>query len=58
MQGIESLVYQAENTSPVATGGIADYKNAANILAEFGREGDVYIVHAAEGETVVMLTRE
>ena len=55
MQGIESLVYQAENTSPVATGGIADYKNAANILAEFGREGDVYIVHAAEGETVVPL---
>ena len=55
MQGIESLVYQAENPSPVATGGIADYKNAANILAEFGREGDVYIVHAAEGETVVPL---
>jgi len=33
--------------------GIAAFREAAEKLAEFGRYGDVYIVHAAEGETMV-----
>jgi hypothetical protein len=35
--------------------GIADFRDVAAQLASFGREGDLYIVHAAEGETVVPL---
>ena len=37
----------------VPQGGIQGYEQAADILAEFGRNGDTYIVHAAEGETMV-----
>ncbi len=33
--------------------GIASLQKQAEKLAEFGRNGDIYIVHAAEGETVV-----
>ena len=33
--------------------GIGSFQDQANRLAEMGRNGDVYIVHAAEGETVV-----
>ena len=35
--------------------GIEQVKHAADMLAGFGREGDTYIVHAAEGETVLPL---
>lgn len=55
MQGIESLPYEVKTQPLDVKGGIADYQQAAKMLAEFGREGDVYIVHAAEGETVVPL---
>ena len=40
MQGIETL---------------PEFKQTADYLATFGREGDTYIVHAEEGETVVPL---
>jgi len=33
--------------------GIGSFKEQADKLAEYGRNGDVYVVHAAEGETVV-----
>lgn len=33
--------------------GIGSIKDQADKLAEYGRNGDIYIVHAAEGETVV-----
>jgi len=33
--------------------GIASMRKQAQQLADFGRHGDIYIVHAAEGETVV-----
>lgn len=55
MQGIESLPYEVKTQPLDVKGGIADYQQAAKMLAEFGREGDIYIVHAAEGETVVPL---
>ena len=49
MQGIATLNYNPlsgiQNTSAMY--------NAAQILADMGREEDVYIVHAAEGETVI-----
>lgn len=35
------------------TGGITEIKDAADILSDFGRNGDTYLVHAAEGETVI-----
>ena len=35
--------------------GIASMRDQAQQLAEYGRHGDIYIVHAAEGETVVPL---
>jgi len=43
MQGIATL--QQPQINP--------YQQAADMLADFGREGDTYIVHAAEGETVI-----
>ena len=43
MQGIATL--QQPQINP--------YQRAADMLADFGREGDTYIVHAAEGETVI-----
>jgi len=49
MQGISSLPY---NTLSGIQATPAMY-NAAKILAEMGREEDIYIVHAAEGETVI-----
>lgn len=42
-----------EQIIPIA--GIGTFREAAEKLAEFGRYGDVYIVHAAEGETMVPL---
>ena len=59
MQGIETLGYEVVETTPLeailSEGGIAQHKQAAEMLAEFGRNGDTYVVHAAEGETVIPL---
>lgn len=44
------------NASPdyeLAPIGIASMQEQAQKLAEYGRNGDIYVVHAAEGETVV-----
>ena len=35
------------------TSGIFSIKEAAEIVSTYGRGGDTYVVHAAEGETVV-----
>ena len=59
MQGIESLGYEVVELTPVealmSEGGIARHQKAAEMLADFGRNGDTYLVHAAEGETVLSL---
>ena len=49
MQGIAAYA----NQEFMPPGAIADIRGAADMLERFGREGDVYVVHAAEGETVV-----
>jgi hypothetical protein len=50
MSGIASISYD----SPlVPEGGLFTIKNASKILSEFGRNGDTYVVHAKEGETVI-----
>ena len=51
--GIATLPFEVQSQSLVPTGGVYDFKKAADMLADFGREGDTYIVHAAEGETVI-----
>ena len=33
--------------------GIASMRKQAQQLADFGRNGDIYVIHAAEGETVI-----
>jgi len=33
--------------------GLGSFQDHAKKLAEFGRNGDIYVVHAAEGETVI-----
>ena len=38
--------------SPV---GIGSFRDQAKKLADYGRNGDIYVVHAAEGETVIPL---
>jgi len=53
MQGIETLPYEVYELPMVPEGGIQGYEQAADMLAEFGRNGDTYIVHAAEGETMI-----
>jgi len=53
MQGIESLEYEVRDQPLVPDGGMQQLKGAADLLAEFGRNGDTYVVHAAEGETVI-----
>ena len=53
MHGIEQLGYEVVEEPMVPIGGVQAYKNAADMLADFGRNGDTYIVHAAEGETMV-----
>ena len=53
MQGIETLPYEVYELPMVPEGGIQRYEQAADMLAEFGRNGDTYIVHAAEGETMI-----
>jgi hypothetical protein len=48
MTGITQIAPKTYDTS-----GIFSIKDAADIVSSYGREGDTYIVHAAEGETVV-----
>jgi len=53
MQGIASLPYEVVEQPMISFTGIGSMPKQAEILADFGRNGDTYIVHAAEGETVV-----
>ena len=53
MQGIATLPYEIHEQPLIPEGGLQTMKSAAEMLAEFGRNGDTYIVHAAEGETMV-----
>lgn len=53
MQGIASLDYTVQEQPLIPQGGLQKFQDAAEMLADFGREGDTYIVHAAEGETVI-----
>jgi len=53
MQGIETLPYEVQEQPFIPTGGLETMRSAAEMLADFGRNGDTYIVHAAEGETMV-----
>ncbi|MAG59272.1 hypothetical protein CMO96_00560 [Candidatus Woesebacteria bacterium] len=57
MQGIATLPYEVvEVPAPlVPDNGVHTLKNAADMLADFGRHGDIYIAHVAEGETVIPL---
>ena len=51
-KGLQSFI----DSSPeyeLAPTGIASMHEQAQKLAEYGRNGDIYVVHAAEGETVV-----
>jgi hypothetical protein len=47
---IASLSYDTTNSTPI---GLATLENASKMLAEYGRNGDTYVVHAKEGETVI-----
>ena len=47
---IASLSYDVTNANPI---GLATLENASKMLADFGRNGDTYVVHAKEGETVI-----
>lgn len=55
MQGIASLSAPMPHSPNLTRGGLGTMKEVADKLASFGRDGDIYIVHAAEGETVVPL---
>ena len=54
MNGIENLG-RYEEQPLIPKGGIEHIRNAADMLADFGRNGDTYIIHAAKGETVLPL---
>jgi len=43
----------ADDDAPLPSGGVASVKKIADDLAKFGRYEDTYVVHAAEGETVI-----
>lgn len=53
MQGIASL--PSTHHSPALVAGLGSMKSVAEKLASHGRNEDIYIVHAAEGETVIPL---
>ena len=55
MNGIATLPYEVHKEPMIPSEGIGKIKNATNLLAQFGREGDTYMVHASEGETVLPL---
>jgi hypothetical protein len=50
--GLQSFV-DASPEYEFADAGIGSFREQASRLAEFGRNGDIYVVHAAEGETVI-----
>ena len=50
--GLQSFA-DASPDYELAPVGIASMQEQAQKLAEYGRNGDIYVVHAAEGETVV-----
>jgi hypothetical protein len=50
--GIASFVHASADYD-LAPIGIGSMREQADRLAEFGRNGDIYVVHAAEGETVI-----
>ena len=52
--GIMSFL-QASEDYALAPIGIGSMHEQARKLAEFGRHGDIYFIHAAEGETVIPL---
>lgn len=43
----------ADDDAPLPSGGVASVKRIADDLAKFGRYEDTYVVHAAQGETVI-----
>ena len=47
---IASLQYDVIDNTPI---GLATIDKASKMLSEFGRNGDTYVVHAKEGETVI-----
>ena len=50
--GLQSYV-DASPEYELAPIGIASMQDQAQKLAEMGRNGDIYVVHAAQGETVI-----
>ena len=50
--GLQSYI-DAAPSYELAPIGIASMQDQAQKLAEMGRNGDIYVVHAAEGETVI-----
>jgi hypothetical protein len=50
--GIASFVHASADYD-LAPIGIGSMQEQVDRLAEFGRNGDIYVVHAAEGETVI-----
>jgi len=53
LHGLASLPYKVTEEQMVPATGIGSLPKQAEMLAQFGRDGDTYIVHVAEGETVV-----
>ncbi len=47
---IASLQYDVIDSTPI---GLATIDKASKMLSDFGRNGDTYVVHAKEGETVI-----
>ena len=50
--GLQSFI-DASPDYELASIGLGSMREQAEKLAEYGRYGDIYIVHAAEGETVI-----
>ena len=50
--GLQSYI-DAAPSYELAPIGIASMQDQVQKLAEFGRNGDIYVIHAAEGETVI-----
>ena len=52
--GLQSFA-EASPEHELAPVGIASIQDQMKKMADFGRNGDIYVVHAAEGETVIPL---
>ena len=50
--GLQSYI-DAAPSYELAPIGIASMQDQVQKLAEFGRNGDIYVIHAAQGETVI-----